>query len=152
VLPGIAFQWHGIPIARTTVQTVTKSEQASDKFKSKLQALDEQINIRFVNFNSQDITEFKLFKEDEEPDEDNLEQELLEPNATSIPVDEIEPDSYDKLFLAEPRLMKDGQLTKARIIDRKRDRDNNLIGQYNANPILNTRIHLAEFPDGHIQE
>jgi len=27
-----------------------------------------------------------------------------------------------------------------------------LVGQNAVNPVLNTRVYLAEFPDGHIQE
>jgi hypothetical protein len=30
--------------------------------------------------------------------------------------------------------------------------EGNLVGQYNNNPVLNTRIYLAEFPEGHIAE
>jgi hypothetical protein len=64
----------------------------------------------------------------------------------------VELDAYDEPMLIEPRLMKDGQLTKAKIIGRKRDTNNNLIGCYDSNPILNTRVYLSQFPDGHIQE
>jgi hypothetical protein len=39
---------------------------------------------------------------------------------------------------------------KAKIIGRKRDNEGNLMGQFNHNPLLNTRIYLAEFPDSHI--
>jgi hypothetical protein len=31
---------------------------------------------------------------------------------------------------------------------RKRDRDGNLIGKANHNPILDTRLYTVEFPDG----
>ena len=43
-------------------------------------------------------------------------------------------------------------MIRARIIGRKRDSNGNPIGNYNHNPVLNSRIYLAEFPDGHIQE
>ncbi len=38
------------------------------------------------------------------------------------------------------------------MIGRKRDQDGNPVGTYHNNPLLNTRIYLAEFPDGHIVE
>ncbi len=41
---------------------------------------------------------------------------------------------------------------KAKITGRKCDQDGNLIGTYNKNPILNTIVYPAEFPDGSISE
>jgi hypothetical protein len=43
-------------------------------------------------------------------------------------------------------------MLRAKITGRKRDENGNPIGRYNSNPMLNSRIYLAEFPDGHIQE
>ncbi len=40
----------------------------------------------------------------------------------------------------------------ARIVGRKRDQDGNPSGNYNPNPLLNTRVYLAEFEDGHVAE
>jgi hypothetical protein len=67
-------------------------------------------------------------------------------------IDAVEPDIYEELLLTDPKLQKDGQLVKAKIVGRKCDQDNNIIAQYNPNPVLNSRVYLAEFPDGHIQE
>jgi hypothetical protein len=49
-------------------------------------------------------------------------------------------------------LLRDGILSRAQTVGCKRDLDGNLVGTYNSNPILNSRIYLAEFPDGHIME
>lgn len=54
--------------------------------------------------------------------------------------------------MVEPLLEKDGELIRAKITGRKRDALGNLVGCYDPNPLLNTRIYLAEFPDGYIQE
>jgi hypothetical protein len=70
----------------------------------------------------------------------------------AIVIDEIENDAYDELLLIEPMLQRDNQLVRARIIGRKRDENGNPIGCFNKNPVLNSRIYLAEFPDGHVQE
>ena len=43
-------------------------------------------------------------------------------------------------------------MLRAKITGRKRDENGNPIGRYNSNSMLNSRIYLAEFPDGHIQE
>jgi hypothetical protein len=43
-------------------------------------------------------------------------------------------------------------IQEQKIIGRKRDPNGNLIGSYNPNPLLNTRVYLASFPNGHIAE
>ncbi len=37
---------------------------------------------------------------------------------------------------------------KAKIIACKHDQDGNLIGRCNPNPMVNTRVYIAEFQDG----
>jgi hypothetical protein len=80
------------------------------------------------------------------------EDELKEPDHQAIELSEVEHDTFDELLLTEPMLMREGIKERAKIIGRKRDNEGNLIGQFNNNPLLNTRIYLAEFPDGHIAE
>ncbi len=41
---------------------------------------------------------------------------------------------------------------KAKTIGRKRDTNGNVVGSYHNNPILNTTVDLAEFPDGTVSE
>ena len=67
-------------------------------------------------------------------------------------IDEVEADAFDELLLTEPLLPNDGLMVRAKIIGKKRDINDNPIGTFNVNPLLNTRVYLAEFPDGHIQE
>jgi hypothetical protein len=38
------------------------------------------------------------------------------------------------------------------VLQRKRDRDGHLIGRYNNNPILDTRVYEVEFSDGQVLE
>ena len=59
---------------------------------------------------------------------------------------------HDELLLAEPLLTTTNGHMKAKIIGRKRDQDGQLVGHYNSNLILNTRVYLAEFPDGTVSE
>jgi hypothetical protein len=63
-----------------------------------------------------------------------------------------EDDIFDQLLLAQPLIETAEGKVKAKIIGRKRDQDGNLIETYNNNPILNTIVYLAEFPDGTISE
>jgi hypothetical protein len=111
--------------------------------------LDHTLNLD-INLDA-DTPKFQLYREDEIEDED-FEQELIEPEATALTVDEIENDAYDEILHVEPVIHRDGQMLRACIIGRKRDNNGNPIGQYNVNPILNSRVYLAEFPDSHIQE
>jgi len=92
-----------------------------------------------------------LYREDEDP-KDIDESRPTFPEAQNVEIDDIETDAYDELLMTEPMLLRDGNLSRAQVIGRKRDADGNLVGSYNSNPILNSRIYLARFPDGHIME
>lgn len=148
ILPG-----SGVPIARTTIQAVTQMELDTKIFRLTLQELDQQIHTKLnCPLLDSKTHQLVLYREDEDPNDDTFPQEALEPEAIPPDIDDVEPDMCDELVLTEPKLMKDGQLMKARIIGHKRDHDSNLIGHYNANPVLNTRVYPEEFPGGHIQE
>jgi hypothetical protein len=43
----------------------------------------------------------------------------MEPDSSSLDIDEIEADAYDELLLTEPLLPKDGVMVRAKIIGRK---------------------------------
>ena len=67
-------------------------------------------------------------------------------------VDNFEADTYDELLLAEPWLPRGMTLKPARIVGHKHDNDGNPVGTYHHNPMMNTRVYLAEFADGHVAE
>jgi len=56
------------------------------------------------------------------------------------------------LLLTEPLLERDGKLQRATVTGRKRVANGNSVGNFNSNPLLNTRIYIAMFPDGHVAE
>ena len=59
----------------------------------------------------------------------------------------------DLYINAEVLLPKDGEhMQAARVIEQARDEDGDVIGDYNVNPILNTRVYDVMFPDGSIQQ
>jgi len=141
----------GIPIARTTIQEVTKEELNSSEVKRLVEVYDKEIEEKFRSNTDSIITSFQLYREDENIDNEQ-EQEPIDPDATALIIDEIDNDAYDELLYVEPILHRDGQQIRARVTGRKRDANGNPIGQFHPNPMLNSRIYLAEFPDGCIQE
>ena len=140
----------GIPIAGTTIQEVTKEELNSSEVKRLMEVYDKEIEEKCPNTDS-NITSFQLYREDEDIDNEP-EQEPIDPDTTALIIDEIDNDAYDELLYVEPILHRDGQQIRARVTGRKRDANGNPIGQFHPNPMLNSRIYLAEFPDGCIQE
>lgn len=93
----------------------------------------------------------RIYRKDEDEAEEPVDP-LVEPESRAPEIDTIEADAYDELLLTEPILAYEVNLTKAKVIGRKRDENGEPVGIYNKNPLLNTRIYLAEFPNGHIAE
>ena len=136
----------GIPIARTTIQAISEMELSQDNIKEQLKDYDEVIRQKLSTEN--DLSPYiQLYREDCEDDLID-DKELPE----SKEVDSIEPDMYDELLMTQPMLIRDGRMERATIIGRKRDNDGNLIGEYDINPLSNTRVYLAEFQGGLIAE
>lgn len=52
--------------------------------------------------------------------EDNM-NILAKPEACNTPTENVEVDVYEELLLMEPLLIRDGELSRAKIIARKRD-------------------------------
>ncbi len=140
----------GIPIARTTIQAITPEELQTLEIQQQLEKYDESIAIK-LDALQDELQHIKIYREDE-PDDIIDDDMPMEPEAQTRDVDTIEADAYDEFLLTEPLLIRDGQLTRATIISRKRDHNDNPIGTYHHNPLLNTRVYLAQFPDGHIAE
>ena len=68
-----------------------------------------------------------------------------------VDVDEIQ--YYDDYFNAEVMLPQDGEHVRAvRVIGQLKDKNGNVIGSYDPNPILNTKIYDVLFPDGSVQQ
>ncbi len=120
----------GIPIAQTTIQLITPQELATK------------------SFIALEPTPLQLYRQDEDIESDSdspFELEALAPEE-----DDIETDCYDELLLTGPLLEQDGKLERATITGRKRDTNGNLVDNFNANPLLNTRVYIATFPDEHM--
>ncbi len=141
----------GVPIARTTIQKVSTEEHPTENFQSKLGEFNQTIEDKLGDADLEPVA-LKLYREDKDIDSD--EDEPFDPQAQAIEISDVEIDAYDELLLSEPILERDGEMMRAQIIGRKRGVNGNFAGNgnYNPNPLLNMRIYLASFPDGHIAE
>jgi hypothetical protein len=144
----------GVPIARSTVQTITANELKTEVVQQELASLDDAIKVKLGAHHNDDNPkiDLRLYMEDDDENDNVFDTEPFEPEARIPDVDVFEPDQYDELLLAEPLLPRDNVLHPARIIGRKRDQDGNPSGNNNPNPLLNTRVYLAEFEDGYVAE
>ncbi len=124
----------GIPIARTTVQKVLSDDLMTDKVQQEIHALDQGI---VCNLKADSVDTFQLHCADLQ-EEDNLDNDLIQPEASLPNEDNIEADAYDELLLVEPLLERDGELVRAKITGRKRDNQGNLVGNYHSNLLFNT--------------
>ena len=66
--------------------------------------------------------------------------------------DDFDVDTYDAYISAQVALPKGDEMTLGTIVQRKRDKDGNVIGKHNENPILDTRVYEVEFSDGEVLE
>jgi hypothetical protein len=61
-------------------------------------------------------------------------------------------DTYNQYITSQVLLPRGDNYEKGTVKPRKRDAEGNVIGQANANPILDTRVYEVEFSDGHVAE
>jgi hypothetical protein len=145
----------GVLIARTTIKSISNEELATTEVKHIIDAFNDKLISKLGEIQGNTINDsptFNLYREDEDPQDLDLEQELFDPDATQSDVDNIDNKAFDDLLLTEPVLHRDGQLIRAKVMGRKRDNNGTVIGKYNPNPLLNSAVYLTEFPDRHIQE
>jgi len=142
----------GVPIARTTLQRIPKEERQTNHIISKLEELRRSVDEN-IHIDGPNQGHLQLYREDvKDVITDLAGDEPLEPQAIMQDQDVIETDVYNELLLTDPILSHDGKLARATILGRKHDPNGNLIGHYHPNPLLNTWVYLASFPDGHIAE
>ena len=149
-----------------TLRSLTQNELNSDSEIIKRRRMDETIRTRFGD--SRSVPENWIARrskpndpeqyEDPErkPEEDTATTTYYEDEESrqvhEMPeIDDI-PD-LDLYLNAEVLLPKDGKhMQSAQVVGRTTDSNGNPVGEYNANPILNTRVYDVMFPDGSIQQ
>ena len=140
-------------LARSTVFPLSQDELEDPLVKSKLVELDlavaEKIGNSIADVDDALIGLFPQVPEDIFlPDAENGDHEPVDGADTLPEADDFTPEAYDEYLTAEVLLPNMGEMTKAKVIGRKRDADGNPIGLRNANPLLDTRQYEVEFADG----
>jgi hypothetical protein len=145
----------GVPIARSTVQSITEAELRDPSVQSRLQSYDKEIEQKLQT----PTTDDSIFIVEDTNERDELTNadedgryEPMEPAAEKPEADDYDEETYNRLVSAEVLLPKGDYEYIARVVGRKRDNNGNPIGQYNPNPLLDTTVLEVEFPDGTIQD
>jgi hypothetical protein len=134
-------------VARSTVFPLSQDEMADPLVKSRLVELDLAVTEKIGNsVHNDDVDHALIGLFPEIPDDvflpDNDQDEDHEPmdGADLVPeADDFTPEAYDEYLSAEVLLPNMGEMTKAKVVGRKRDAEGNPIGLRNANPMLDTR-------------
>ena len=80
-------------------------------------------------------------------------EEEFKPDIDDIPTDDSPYMENDDEYIGQHiPLPKGGKLIDATVIKRKRRHDGTLIGTYDSNPILDSRIYEVQFPDGSLAD
>jgi hypothetical protein len=78
--------------------------------------------------------------------------EHVEPDAAMLEADAFSCKDHDKYISAEVMLTKGDNLVLGKVIARKRDANDNLIGTPHNNPIFNSCLYQVQFPEGQVEE
>jgi hypothetical protein len=135
-------------LSRYTVQPITYEELSTDSVKDKLQAFDTKVNT-VVNRVQNDI----FITEDPENDlrilqDDDQDMEPYDPESTTSDFDDISDEAYDSFISAQALLPRGDEQEVAKVLKKRRDEHGNLVGTYNMNPLLDSRVYEFEFSDG----
>jgi hypothetical protein len=132
----------GRVVVHSTVQPLSSDDLQLCNVQKAIKHLDHQIKNKIVDFKQPGILQ--------EPLMDMCDP--YEPEADKPEIDDFTPETYDAMISAELFIPKENVLIPAKIIGRKHDDQGNLIGQANANPVLDSRIYKVQFPDVHVEE
>jgi hypothetical protein len=132
----------GSTLYRSTFRALTQDKLDSQKEKAIRDKYDKDVECVLGDaFDPADI-----------PADDTPEHELYEDDEVckveTVDRDDYDEDAIDLYLKAEVTLPIAGRMKTGIIERRKRDRDGNLTGKANHNPILDTRLYTVKFPDG----
>jgi hypothetical protein len=162
---------NGVVVARSTVIPLKPEDYDVDENKERSKDLDEAIHSRIGDYRNalnENQAQVPVL------DEKNLEEQLLycfdmapedlhenekavsNPNCPDIDGagNDVESGAFDKFLGLHVQIPGEDKesVVLGKVINRKRDHDNNLIGSSNDNPILNTAVYNVQTPDGVIHE
>jgi len=156
----------GGPITRKSVWAIPPHKLKTDAVVADMLALDMAISDRFgdgtLNLNAQGTVRANEESLESVPDMDDLPPipvDLFEgdeddpivfaqPDPEAVDADQFTPDEMDKYLHTELLLPHGDGMQRARVVRRQRDDDGNLMGTSHDNPVLDSRLHEVQFPDG----
>ena len=144
----------GTVVTRRTIRKLRAEEIHSESEKRKRSIFDNFILHKLGDSISKPVKykpsdHVKYFDEDE-PNSLHLpnDNDPVDDRGVSI----FEKPITDLWINAELNLPQGEEMRKAKVIGRSKNKNGEVIGTYDANPILNTTIYDVEFPDGEIRE
>ena len=142
-------------LARSTVFPLTQDETSDPLVKARLVELDLAVTEKIGDsIEEEDLDQALVGLYPEIPEDlflpDNEDGDHMPADGTDVvpEADDFTPEAYDEYLTAEVLLPNMGEMTKAKVVGRKRDADGNPIGRRNTNPLLDTRQYEVEFADG----
>ena len=132
-----------------TLHNLTEAERVSPLLNKEMEAFDVLITKRFgEGIESKD--KISDYYEDWDDDEPNY-QVYEDDNEPAFEMPEADEIDYDKYLNAEVLLPQGDEMKAGTVKTRLKDKDGNVVGSSNDNPILDTRIYEVVFPDGNTQ-
>lgn len=149
----------GIPESRTTVQRITVPESFTEANIQRFTVFDKKIATRFK--------EGRLVKSGDKPDPNDY-QDLMESdpafaeefnrifsNEDVLDIEDSQsftPEQYDRYLSMEVAIDRGGEHPELGTVSKRlKDSDGNPIGKEHNNPILDTRMYIVDYPDGHTE-
>ena len=77
-----------------------------------------------------------------------VDEDTVQPNGTSV----FEHPITNQWIYADLNLPQGEEMNQLKVICQSRDDNQNIIGKYDSNPMLNTMVYDVEFSDGYIRE
>jgi hypothetical protein len=134
-------------LIRSSVYPLSHDDLATPGVKEKLQKFDSALKLKLAERHDPILIEH-------EADEDTTFVPYKDPeNSPSLmpEADDLDYDGYDTYISARLWLPNaSGIATHAKVTQRKRDNDGQLIGHSHSNPLLDTSLYDVEFDDGRV--
>ena len=154
---------NGSYIARSSVIPIPSEELGSTVLKEKMDLFTKELEGRIGNHDKHIVKDEKLQNDENLYDDvfhsDANDEKITYPwdsDLKDLPLyeeNESTMKDLDEYIGTQITLMnEEGVPILAKVKNRKRDANGNLIGQRNDNPILDSRIFVVEFPDGRVDE
>jgi hypothetical protein len=137
-------------VNRTSVFRVTAEEARSEQFKKLTADFETSLKDRLKNGYTPLEEDEHDFPWEQSPTEEAYEP--IQPNEEALPeleeADELQHEAFDRYITARVCVPQGDAMSYGTVVRRKRDRDGELLGRSNANPILDTSLYEVEFDSG----